>query len=252
MPKLKSSQHHNEKNLALCLHEVSVSFPQIGRVVDSVTLELETGTLNVIIGPNGSGKTTLLKAVLGLYPYTGTIRTFGNSIEKKRSLIGYIPQRFQFDLTFPITTTEFLSLTFAGHLISSAQVKSAIMTQLQELHAEDLADQRLSSLSGGQLQRVLLCRALLHSPKLLLLDEPETGIDLGGGLTFYELLRDRVKKTGLTVLMTSHELEIVSQFADQVIFLNHRLICQGKPHKVMTTKNLQAVFGTHIGVYGHH
>jgi zinc transport system ATP-binding protein len=122
---------------------------------------------------------------------------------------------------------------------------------LKEIKAEHLYEKPLTALSGGELQRVLLARAFVHKPKLLILDEPEAGIDVGGEQTLYELLTDLVKKEGLTILTASHELDVVFEFTDQVVCLNRKLICKGKPKEVLNQSTFMKMYGKHISFYAH-
>ena len=232
---------------------LSTRYPgTLNNAVEDLNFEIQPGTINVLIGPNGAGKSTVLKAILGSVAYTGRILAFGQPVEKSHSLMGYVPQRYQFDQTIPITVQEFLSLAFLRTTLTAEQQLQRIKKILSELGALPLRQRLLNSLSGGELQRVLLSRALLHQPKILLLDEPETGIDIAGGAHFYQQIFEKVKKEKLTVLIASHELEIVSSYADNVICINHQLLCTGKPQTILQTKNLEKVFGMGLSVYTHH
>jgi zinc transport system ATP-binding protein len=216
--------------------------------VDDVTLSIDKGKIAVLIGPNGSGKTTLIKAILGLIGYEGKIRVFGEDVKNNYKKIGYVPQRFNFDLTFPITVYEFISLAVDGE---KGIVKNKIKEILKTIDAEDLIDRKLSSLSGGQLQRALLARALIRNPELLVLDEPEAGIDVGGEQTFYDMVEKLVQIDNITALISSHELDIVYTYATDVICLNKKLFCLGSPRKVLNQDVFEKLYGRSLKFYGH-
>ncbi len=241
-----------QKSAAVSFSDVSVTYGGDKLATENVSFTVPAGSLTVLIGPNGSGKSSLLKSLLGIVDYTGQIQIFGQEPRKSYPQIGYVPQRFSFDPTIPITVQEFLSISFLHCDTPVAQRPELLMKSLQEFGALELVTKQLSQLSGGQLQRVLLARAFLHQPRLVILDEPETGIDVEGGKSFYELLFRQVKQAGLTAIIASHELEIVSKYADQVVCINKQLLCSGAPKQILSSKNLASVFGSHVGMYVHH
>src|SRR5262249_25095380 len=151
-----------------------------------------------IIGPNGSGKTTLLRAVLGLRPPdSGEIRLFGKHLHAVRGLIGYVPQRFDFDRDFPLSVGEFMELARHEHC-----PKSRIPEKLREVGMpKESLHLRIGSLSGGQLQRVLIAQAILNNPAMLFLDEPSSGIDISGEATFYELIEHLNEEHDTTIVL---------------------------------------------------
>ena len=219
--------------------------------VESVNFSIKQGTITAIIGPNGSGKTTLLKAILGLIDYKGEIKVFGKPIKEMYRDIGFVPQRFTFDPTFPITVYEFISIALSGFGEDSNKHKGHIRESLKSVDAAELVDRKLSTLSGGQLQRILLARALVHRPKLLLLDEPESGVDVGGEQTFYDLIEKMVKSDRMTVLISSHELDVVYAYSDFVLCLNRVLVCNGVPKKVLDQETFEKLYGRGLKFYAH-
>ncbi len=226
--------------------------------VQDVSFELQRGEISVLIGPNGSGKSTLIKALLGLIDYEGDVTIFGQPVASQYGNIGYVPQRFSFDYTFPITVGEFLDISHMHqyeHASDDAKElkhdHDSIEHALDAVQLHETRSQLLSDLSGGQLQRVLLARALLNEPELLILDEPEAGIDVGAEQTFYDVLQDLVKEQGVTVLLASHELDVVYGYADQVLCLNKRLVCSGKPGAVLNQETFEELYGHGVRVYGH-
>lgn len=239
-------------NYALEVNDLTVSYPGWQHsAIDGVTFTVEKGVIAAIIGPNGSGKSTLLKAILGLIPYKGEIKVFGKDVRKSYKKIGYVPQRFSFDPTFPISVSEFISLAVAGYGDSASAHKSHVANALKSVNAEDLYSRRLSSLSGGQLQRVLLARAVVHNPELLLLDEPESGVDVGGEQTFYDLVESMVKKNNITVLVASHELDVVYAYSSHVLCLNRTLVCNGVPKEVLDQDTFVKLYGRGLKFYAH-
>lgn len=232
---------------ALEINNLSVKFPGYTHLaVENASFSVKKGQITALIGPNGSGKTTLLKAILGLIDYKGEVKVYGEDMEKVYGKIGYVPQRYNFDATFPITVEEFISLVLEDketqHLVSKA---------LGFVEGKDLKGKRLSTLSGGQLQRVLLARALVTNPKLLLLDEPEAGIDVGGEQTFYDLLDKLVGTKKIAALVTSHELDVVYTYADQVICINRKIFCTGAPKDVLDPEMFKKLYGRDLKFYGH-
>jgi len=215
-------------------------------VLSNISFEIEAGSICAIIGPNGSGKTTLLKAILGLIEIKqGEIKILGKNIKQVLDKISYVPQRFSFDKTFPITVEEFMALSLAKD-----GSRKLIAEKLQELEMHKTKNQLLSELSGGQLQRVLIARSLLNNPKILFWDEPISGIDIGGERTFYQLAKHLNQDHKITIVLVSHELDVVYKFANQVVCLNKKLICQGLPEKVLTPDKISELYGP-VSLYKH-
>ncbi len=228
----------------LSLKNLSVSFGD-KTVLSNVSFDIKTGEIAAIIGPNGSGKSTLFKAILGLVPFSGSIRISGHSIAEELHEVGYVPQYFDFDRTMPITVGELLSFTRrrTAHKESEEICK--------EVRVDLLVDKLIGTLSGGQLQRVLIAQALLKKPKLLLLDEPASGIDIEGAKAFYELIRHLNHEHNLTVLIISHEINTVYDFADQVICLNRNMVCFGPPHTTLDSATIEKLYGTKMTAHLH-
>ena len=237
---------------ALSINGLSVTYPEHTEpAVEDIIFSVEEGNITMLIGPNGSGKTTIIKSVLGLVAYEGEITIMNKTLEKMYGKIGYVPQRFTFDETFPITSREFITLSLSGFEKDDDKKEQMMTEALQQVDGVDLADQRLSTLSGGQLQRVLLARALAHKPRLLLLDEPESGVDVAGEQTFYDLVQKLTKEEKLSALVSSHELDVVYAYADQVICVNQRMFCRGIPKKVLNHEMFEELYGRDLKFYGH-
>lgn len=226
-------------------------------VLEDVSFVVDEGEIAIVIGPNGAGKTMLMRTILGLLPArTGTIEIFGRDhrqLGEARDWIGYMPQRLDFDRTFPITVFEvmLLRLRHSGFWLSRDAHRAQIAKALARVHGERLIDRRIGRLSGGELQRVLLAYALLNEPRLLFLDEPAAGVDIGGEDTFYELIHHLRDQQKITVVMVSHDLDVVFKYADQVLCLNRRLLCHGAPRTVLQPGVLEETYGTLAATYRH-
>ncbi|MBT8414513.1 MAG: metal ABC transporter ATP-binding protein [Boseongicola sp.] len=204
-------------------------------VLASVNLSVSPGEIVTIVGPNGSGKSTLLRAIIG------AIQPDSGSLDLRPGLrIGYVPQKLHIDPTLPVTVIRFLSLPKAAS-------RSEALRVLGLTGAQSVAARQLSELSGGQLQRVLLARALLAEPELLILDEATQGLDQPGSASFYQLISDIRDDIGCGILMVSHELHVVMASSDRVICLNGHICCEGHPAHVASAPEYRALFGTGTG-----
>ena len=202
------------------------------RVLRDVSLSIAPGEIVTIVGPNGSGKSTLLRALVGALPPAK-----GKIWRKPGLRMGYVPQKLAMDRALPMTVGRFLSLP---HPISRDQATAA----LERAGVPDLRQRQLSALSGGQFQRVLLARALLSDPEVLLLDEATQGLDQPGSATFYRHIEEVRRDLGCAVVMVSHELHVVMAASDRVICVNGHICCQGTPEIVATAPEYRALFGT--------
>jgi zinc transport system ATP-binding protein len=195
-------------------------------VLQDVNLKIRYGDFIAMIGPNGGGKTTLLKLILGLLtPKDGTVRVNGQSAQKASSCIGYVPQDAHISQRFPITVMD---VVLMGKLDprkrwarKSATNRRDVMSALDRLEMAQLADKKIGALSGGQRQRVFIARALVTQPKLLLLDEPTSGIDTKGQAEFFRLLKEL--NEDVTILVVSHDLLVISRYVKSVACVNKRL-----------------------------
>ncbi len=203
-------------------------------VLQNVDLTLTPGKAVTLIGPNGAGKTTLVRILLNL------LAADSGTITRRDDLrIGYMPQRVGIEATMPLTVRRFLKL--ARHS-SSSRINSALAL----LSIDHLAEQQLIALSGGELQRVLLARALLPDPHLLILDEPAQGVDLSGQAELYQLIGRIRADRGCGVLMISHDLQLVMSATDEVVCLNHHICCHGEPESVSNDPAFVALFGPNL------
>lgn len=204
-------------------------------ILSGVDLDIEKGEIVTLIGPNGAGKTTLVRTLLGLEkPDSGRV------VRRQGLTVGYVPQRFDIDRALPMTVTRFLSL---GANSRQNSRKNGIARVLEEVGAARVANQQLANLSGGELQRVLLARALLNDPDLLVLDEPVRGVDYVGEAELYTLIGRLRDTRGLGVLLISHDLHVVMGKSDRVICLNRHVCCSGVPEAVAQHPEYVRLFG---------
>ena len=204
------------------------------RILRGVNFQISAGEIVTIVGPNGSGKSTLLKALIGAVKSEGTIQ------HQPKLRIGYVPQKLHIDGNLPLSVARFMNLP-------KAQSNAAIDDALELADASDLKSLQMTALSGGQFQRVLLARAILDKPEILILDEATQGLDQAGSANFYNRLDELREKLNCAVLMVSHELHVVMAASDRVICLNGHVCCQGAPAQVATAPEYRALFGTGTG-----
>lgn len=205
-------------------------------VLSNISLSVNPAEIVTILGPNGSGKSTLLRALLGILPLSA-----GQVTRAAGLRLGYVPQKLAIDRSMPMTVRRFLSLPTR---VGDAEATAA----LTRVGLPDVEARQMAALSGGQFQRVLLARALLSKPQLLILDEPTQGLDQPGEAAFYRLIADVRRETGAAVLMVSHDLHVVMAASDRVICLNGHICCEGTPRVVSNAPEYRALFG--LGTQG--
>ena len=236
-------------NNSLYIKELSVRYDTF-YALNNINIALPQGTFASIVGSNGSGKTTLFKTILGLVqPVKGIIEIFGKAPQDLTpGMIGYVPQVKSYDKSFPAIPVELVASGITGRwaAILKGNLKRKSMEMLERVGAEKYAFSSLKNLSGGELQRVFLARALVRKPKLLLLDEPATGIDLVCEASINELLDDLKKSQSTTILMITHDLTSAYHHSEYVILLNREQVAFGSPEKVFTEINLIKAF-SHLG-----
>ena len=213
-------------------------------ILHEVDLALTPGELVTLVGPNGAGKTTLVRLVLGLIAPTR-----GRVWRRPGLVVGYMPQKLAIDPGLPITVRRLLSLARGSRAGDLGEA-------LREVGAAHLMDSPVQSLSGGETQRVLLARALLRRPHLMVLDEPVRGVDVVGQVELYRLIADLRRRHGCAVLLVSHDLHLVMAATDRVVCLNHHVCCEGHPETVSAHPEYRALLGPGAGealaVYTHH
>lgn len=217
------------------------------KVLQDVTLKIHRGEIVTLIGPNGAGKSTLLKVLLNLIqPDTGKV------IRKNKLRTGFMPQKIQIDHTLPMTVQRFLQL---GTQQNNQKLQQHLDNLTEELEIESLLQQPIQKVSGGEMQRILLARALINQPELLVLDEPVQGVDIQGQTEIYQFIHKVRNRYGCGVLMVSHDLHLVMKNTDQVICLNQHICCSGTPQSLHNHPEFLAIFGhdfAEMAVYEHH
>ena len=228
-------------------------------LLDRVDLDIAPGEVVTLIGPNGAGKTTLLRVLLGLErPAAGTM-------ERAPGLVfGYVPQRLRIDPALPLTVARFLALaprraaggSGTATTLGAVPRRQAVWAALAEVGAEAVAERAIQEVSGGEFQRVMLARALLGDPGLLVLDEPVQGVDFAGQLALYGLIARIGQRRHCGLLMVSHDLHLVMSGTDRVVCLNRHVCCSGSPEAVSADPAYAALFGARavqqLAVYHHH
>jgi zinc transport system ATP-binding protein len=202
-----------------------------GQLLQQVSLKVGRGEILTIIGPNGAGKTTLVRVALGLLPPTS-----GHVQRQPGIRTGYMPQRLHIDPTFPLTVKRFLSMAGKNR-------NSKVLPLLEEVGAARVLNSPLQNISGGELQRVLLARALMSDPDLLVLDEPVQGVDVHGQVELYQLITRIRDERRCAVLMVSHDLHLVMAATDRVLCLNRHICCSGTPEVVTSDPAYLELFG---------
>jgi zinc transport system ATP-binding protein len=232
----------------LHVHRVTVRFGE-AEVLQDVSFDLHTGAFLAIVGPNGAGKSTLVKVVLGLIkPQRGHAALFGEDAGAYPERIGYVPQLKTFDRTFPATSVELVvtGVRRRWPARTTPAERRLALRALDDVGAARLADRALAKLSGGELQRVYLARALVRRPALVLLDEPATGVDFLAEHDLYDLLERYQAESGATVAMITHDLAAARYHANRVLVINRRVHGFGLPEDVLCEACLQEAFG-HVG-----
>lgn len=211
-------------------------------ILEHVSLAVARREIVVLIGPNGSGKTTLLRALLGLVPRRGTV------VLRPGLRVGYVPQQFTRDHSLPLTVRRLIEVYAPGE-------KGAAEAALARVGIAALAEKQVATLSGGEMARVLLARAIVHRPDLLLLDEPFAGVDLAGEAALYRLIAELRDEMGSGVLLVSHDLHVVMAQASRVICLNRHICCQGAAGAVIRDPAFVELFGprvaSELALYAH-
>lgn len=242
----------------LSLSEVTLGYPGI-IALEKVSFSLKRGEFLGIIGPNGSGKSTLLKGILGLLrPLEGEIRLFGASPKSRaaRSKIGYVPQMSKSDADFPALVKDVALMGLYARIgwlrRPNETHRQMVAKSLARVGIAALAERPIGELSGGQYQKVMLARALVNNPQLLVLDEPTAAVDISAQRAILELLEGLNREQGITVLMVSHDINEIVHFCDRILLLDGKVRAFGTPAEVLTKENLKSVYGSRVFIYDHH
>lgn len=244
-----------------CIEVRDVSFQYNGNpVLENITFAVEEGEYLGIIGPNGGGKTTLFKIILGLLkPATGEVRIYGEPEPRfgKRHLIGYVPQRAMAEVYFPATVEEIVRSGRTARLGLLKRIskddRAAVERAMEITDVARLKKRLIGELSGGERQRVFIARALSSEPKILILDEPDVGVDVTSQEKFYTFVEDLNRNLGITVLLISHDIDVVAHQAKSVLCLNRKLVCHGSPKKFISEEYMQELYGKKVKfiLHGH-
>jgi zinc transport system ATP-binding protein len=244
--------HAVSKNYAINIHDLSVRYDRIYAIED-VNLQIEYGDFAGIIGPNGSGKSTLLKAMLGLVtPCSGEVEILGTSPEQARSHMAYVPQIARIDRYFPISVQEVILMgRMVGkrgllHHYSDAD-QDLVQECMQQLEISDLAKRQIGQLSGGQFRRVLIARALVVKPRLLLLDEPTAGLDAHSSSQIFSILSELNRE--VTIILVTHDTMAISSYVKTIVCINHTLFYHGEPN--LSPDLIQKFYGCPIDLLAH-
>lgn len=240
----------NKCKRGLCYTKIKDFNVTIGKTVilQDINLHINCRDLTALIGANGAGKSTFLKALLGGIPYSGSVDFFhGNKKLTRKPTIGYVPQKLNFDYSSPVSVVDVFAAMLSSkpvwHSISKT-IRQKAIDSLSLVNGENLIDKRLGVLSGGELQRVLLALALNPIPDILLLDEPVSGIDQNGLKLFYKIVSNLRRDYDLSIILVSHDLHIVSKYADCIAFINNKTVeCYGTPDEVFSNNKVIDVFG---------
>ena len=216
------------------------------RILQNVNLHVHCGHLVALIGPNGAGKSTLLKAILGQQEFSGSI-TFSHPgmRHRKPPRIGYVPQSPSFDPGDPISVADLFACCQSrrpAFLGLSRTSRDKVLECLERVHGEDLIDKRVGTLSGGELQRVLLALALEPLPNILILDEPLSGVDVEGQSGLMDMLDEIRSRYDLSILMTTHDFTTLSRYANTVVLIDRGILAMGSPQDVLDSPQFQQVF----------
>ena len=215
------------------------------KILDKVNLHIHCGSLTVLIGKNGAGKSTLLKAILGEVKHTGTILFKNKDSDGQKIKIGYVPQKLNIENS-PMTVYDMAASYTAKcpvFIRKSKKIYNEIRKHLEEFGAEELIDSKVSRLSGGELQRVMMAIATMPYPDLLILDEPISGMDKNGKEQFYSRINDLKENHDLAIILVSHDFDYVKKYADKVIMLDKCVVAKGKPNEVFASQIFKDTFG---------
>ena len=243
---MKFDIHGGSCGHSCCLRVENMSV-KIGNdsILKNVNLHVHCGEMVALIGPNGAGKSTFLKAVLGQREYEGIIAFSEPGKRSKKPRIGYVPQSPAFDPSDPVSVADLFACCMSkrpAFLGLGKAMRDTVLECLERVHGEDLIDKRVGTLSGGELQRVLLALALEPMPNILILDEPLSGVDVEGMAVLMDML-DEIRKTyDLSILMTTHDFSLLSRYADQVVLIDHGIMAQGDPETVLHSDAFRQAF----------
>ncbi len=237
------------QSLDITVHNLSVTYSNAKLALYNANCTIEPGSITALVGPNGSGKSTLFKSIMGfLKPSQGQIRVAGLTVQKaqKKQLMAYVPQSDEVDWNFPVSVFEVVMMGRYGYMnllrIPSAKDRRLVMESLERVGMIDFRHHQIGELSGGQKKRAFLARALAQEGKVILLDEPFTGVDIKTEKRIIDLLI-QLRDEGHTILVSTHDLASISTFCDRTILLNQTILAAGTTEETFTEENLTMTFG---------
>ena len=219
-------------------------------ILEDVNFHLHCGEITALIGPNGAGKSTLFRTILGQLPHSGEIDFQRAGGKHTRPLIGYVPQSPSFDRGDPVSVLDLFIASIADwpvFLPTPKKLRERVLRCLSRVHAEPLVDKRIGSLSGGELQRVLLAMALEPVPHILILDEPLSGVDIEGERQLLDMLDEVRPQYDLSILLSTHDFATLEEYADKVILLQSSVLKSGPPREVLSSHEFRDVFHLSLG-----
>ncbi len=243
---MKLNIHGGGCGHSCCLRVENMSV-KIGsdRILKDVNLHVHCGEMVALIGPNGAGKSTFLKAILGQREYEGVIAFSEPGQRSRKPRIGYVPQSPAFDPSDPVSVADLFACCMSrrpAFLGLGKSMRETVLECLERVHGEELIDKRIGTLSGGELQRVLLALALEPMPNILILDEPLSGVDVEGMETLMDMLDEIRQEYDLSILMTTHDFTMLDRYADQVVLIDHGIRIQGTPQTVLNSQEFRQAF----------
>ena len=243
---MRFSPHTGPCGHSCCLRVENVSV-RIGsdQILKDMNLHVHCGELVALIGPNGAGKSTFLKAILGQQEYEGVIAFSEPGKRSKKPRIGYVPQSPAFDPSDPVSVSDLFACCMSkrpAFLGLGKSMEELVLECLERVHGEDLIHKRVGTLSGGELQRVLLALALEPMPNILILDEPLSGVDIEGMVSLMDMLDEIRTNFDLSILMITHDFSILDRYADQVVLIDHTIKIKGKPAQVLNSEAFRTAF----------
>ena len=243
---MNHNMHSRACGHACCLRIQDLSV-KIGndQILNGIDLHIHCGELVALIGPNGAGKSTLLKAVLGQQPYSGIISFSVPGQRNRKAKIGYVPQSPAFDPGDPMSVADLFQCCMSkrpAFLGISKAMRERVLDCLSRVHAQELIDKQIGTLSGGELQRVLLAVALEPMPNILILDEPLSGVDVEGMETLMDMIDELRNTYDLSILMTTHDFSLLDRYADQVVLMDKSILCRGSSDEVLGSDEFRRVF----------
>lgn len=220
-------------------------------ILHDISLHIHCGQMVALVGPNGAGKSTLMKAILGQQEYRGVIAFSAPGQRGSKPVIGYVPQSPSFDPADPISVADLFVCCMSrrpAFLKPTKAMRQDILDCLDRVHGADLIDKRVGTLSGGELQRVLLALALEPLPNILILDEPLSGVDVEGQTDLMDMLDELRKTYDLSILMTTHDFSMLPKYADKVVLIDHSIRCKGAPAEVLQSTEFSETFHMKGGI----